>query len=111
MIHSLVLYCNVQPGYDEVIYHHVEYRRGYKSALRYNPCGGEGRSVEAVLSWHHLSTVPEGLQDSTYTRDRSIPLQCDEKALLVHGIIDLPEVQEYQEEGVLLYSGKLLGKI
>ena len=28
-----------------------------------------------------------------------------------HGIMRLPEVKEDQEEGVVLYSGKLLGKI
>ena len=63
------------------------------------------------MSWHHLLTLPEGLQESTHTRDRSIPFQCGEKEFPVHGAIGLPEVQEYQEEGVLVYSGKILGNL
>ena len=55
--------------------------------------------MEAVLYLHHLLTVPEGLQKSTQTRALSIPFQCDEKAFPVHGVIVLPEVQEYQEGG------------
>ena len=63
------------------------------------------------MSRHHLLTFPEGLQDTTQPRARSIPLQCDEEAVPVHGFIGLTEVQEYQEEGVLFYDGKLLGEL
>ena len=55
--------------------------------------------MEAVLSRHHMLTVPEGLQDSTQTRASSIPFQYDEMVVPVNGVIGLPEVPEYQEEG------------
>ena len=65
--------------------------------------------MEAVMPQHHLLTVPEVLQDPTHPMARSILLQCDEKVFLVHGVIGLPEVKEYQEEGVLVYAGNILG--
>ena len=67
--------------------------------------------MEAVLSRQHLMTFPEGLQDPTQTRALSILLQCDEKVILVHGVIGLPEVKKYQEEGLLVCSGKFLGEL
>ena len=67
--------------------------------------------MEASLSWTHLLTVPEGVQEPTQPRDHSIPLQCDEKEVLFHGSICLPGIQEYQKEGVLIYYGELLGEL
>ena len=111
MIHPLVLYCHGHPGYDKIIHHHIEQRRGEDSAIRCTPCIGNGRSVEAVLSWNHLLTFPEALQEPTEPRARSIPLQCDKEVVLVHGVIGIPEFQEYQEEGVLVYSSEILGEL
>ena len=54
-------------------------------------------------------TVPESLQDPTQPRGLSITLQFDEKSVQIHGVIGLPAIQEYQEEGVLVYAGELLG--
>ena len=67
--------------------------------------------MEAILPWHHLLTVPEGLQDPTHPGPHSILFQCDDKAGPVHSVIGLPEVQEYQQEGVLVYAGELLGDL
>ena len=44
-------------------------------------------------------------------KGRYIPLQCDEKALPVHEVMCPPEVQEYQEDGVLVYADELLGEL
>ena len=93
MIHPLVLYCHGQPGSYDVVHHPVEQRRGYKSALRCTPCGGEGRPMEAVMPRHHLMEFLESLQEPTHPRPRSIPLQCDEKVVPVHGVVGLPKVQ------------------
>ena len=111
MSHPLVLYCHSQPGSYEIFHHHVEQSQLHKPVLRCTHCGREGRSVEAILTWHHLLTFPEGLQETTQPRARSIPLQCDEKAFPVHGFICLPKVQEYPEEEVLVYTGELPDKI
>ena len=86
----MVLYFHGKPGSDEIIHHHIEQRRGDKSALSCTPSGGEGRSVEAVLSQHHLLTFSEGLQEPKHPRARSITLQCGDKAVPVHGVIGLP---------------------
>ena len=67
--------------------------------------------METVLPWHQLLAFLEGLQEPTQPSACSIPLQCDMKAVLVHNVIGLPKVQEYQEEGVLVYSSEFLGKI
>ena len=111
MSHPLVLYCHGHPGYDDIIYHHIEQRQGYEYTLCCTPCSGEGWSVKVVLSRNHLLKFPEGLQEPTQPRYHSIPLQCGEKAVPVHGVIGLPEVQEYQEEGVLVYAGEIMGKL
>ena len=64
--------------------------------------------MEAVLSQHHLLKVPEGLQEPAQPMARYIHLHCDDKAVMVQGVIGLPEVQEYQKEGVVVYAGELL---
>ena len=87
----MVLYCHGQPGSDGIIRHHIEQHRGDKYALNFTPCGREGQSVEAVKSWNHLLTFPESFQEPTQPRARYIPLQCDEKAVPVNGVIGLPE--------------------
>ena len=76
MIHPLVLHCNGHIGYDGIIHHHVEYRRGYKYALSCTPFDWEGWSMEAILSWNQLLAVPEGLKDPTHLRTRAVSLQC-----------------------------------
>ena len=111
MSHPLVLYRHSQPGYYDIVHHYVEQRRGHESALCCTPCDREYRSMEVVLYRHHMLSVPESLQEPTYLRAHSIPLQCGDKAVPVHIVICLPKVQEYQEEGVLVYSVELMGEI
>ena len=67
--------------------------------------------MEAVLSWHHLLTVPERLQDTTNPMPRSILLQFYEQVVPFYSVIGLPKVQEYQEERVLVYAANLLGEL
>ena len=90
MSHPLVLHCHGHPGSDDIIHYHVEMLWGYDSDLRCTPCGREGRSVEAILSWHHLLEVPEGVQDSTQARACAASLQCPDGECSVHGVIVLP---------------------
>ena len=56
MIHPPVLYPHVHPGYNDVVYHHIEQRQGHDYSLSFTPRGGEGRPVEAVClgitCWH-----------------------------------------------------------
>ena len=63
------------------------------------------------MSRNHPLIVPEGLQEFAQQMARSILFQCDEKTFLLHGAIRVPEVQEYEKEGVLVYSRKLLGEL
>ena len=80
MIRPLVLHCHGQPGSDEIIHYQVEKRQGYYATLHFTPCGGEGRYVEAILSWNRLLEVTEGLQESTQARACAISFQCYEEA-------------------------------
>ena len=111
MSHPLFFYCHIQTGSYEVFYHHVEKHWGQESALCCNPRSGEVLPMEAVMPRHQLLTFPKSLQDLTNLKPRSILLQGNEQAVPIHGVVVLPKVQEYQEEGVLVYAYKILIKL
>ena len=54
---------------------------------------------------------PECCQEFKEVRPCTIDLQGPNEAAPVQGILLLPSIKEVQEEGVMVYSGKILGEI
>ena len=55
--------------------------------------------MEDVLPQSHLVTVLEGLQEPIHQRAHSTPLQCNEKAVLVHGVKAFLWSRNYRKRG------------